>query len=151
MYLCFRLQRGITVGTWCLCTRLSFCVLVETRYGFRGWRPHPCVYGTLITSTRSWPISLGSRHTPTCRLCSRQESSAGLWQSSFRPWFYWPIVTPFAVSFSVLVLTRTPLPLPECIMARPLATVSVTLPTATLPYRHPLLDPQRRRHGEGYE
>ncbi len=148
MYLCFRLRRVITVGTWCLCTRLSFCGLAETLYGCRGWRPHPRVYSTLITSTRSWPISLGSRHARTYRLCSRRESSAGLWLSSSRPWFCWPTVTPSAVSFSVL--TRTPLPLPECITARPLATVSVTLPTATLPYHHPLLDPQKRRHGEGY-
>lgn len=146
----FRLRHGITVGTWCLCTQLSFCTWTETRYGFRGWRPHPLVYGTSITSTRSWPISLGSRHARIFRLCWRRESSAGLWLSLFRPWFCWPTVTPFAVLFSVLVRTQTPFPLPECITARPPATVSVTLPMATRPYCHRLLDPQRRRRDEGY-
>lgn len=150
-HLCFRLQHGITVGTWCLCTQLSFCVWVETRHGFRGWRLHPHVYSTLTTSTRSWPISLGSRHARTYRLCSRRESSAGLWLSSFRRWFCWLTVTPFAVLFLVLVLTLMALPLPECITARLPVTVSVMMLTATRPYHRPVPDPQRRHHAEGYK
>lgn len=67
-----RLQRSITVATWCLCTRPSSSGWGGTRCGYRGWRPSPLACNTLTNSTRFWPTNPGSPPAHTYRYHKNQ-------------------------------------------------------------------------------